>query len=144
MGKQQYEKSNKLLIYADGGGGNGYRNRLWKTELQKFANETQMEITASHFPPGTSKWNKIEHRLFSKISKNWRGKPLETHQIIVNLIAATKTITGLEVKAAIDPNIYETGIKISDQEMKEINIYRHGFHVENWNYTIKPNVVVNY
>jgi transposase len=144
MGKQQYKKSNKLLIHADGGGSNGHRNRLWKTELQKFANETQMEITVSHFPPGTSKWNKIEHRLFSQISKNWRGKPPETYQIIVNLIAATKTVTGLEVKAAIDPNIYETGIKISDQAMKEINIYRHEFHGENWNYTIKPNVLVNY
>jgi hypothetical protein len=139
MGKEQYRGVNKLLIHADGGGSNGSRNRLWKSELQNFANESQLEITVSHFPPGTSKWNKIEHRLFAQISKNWRGKPLETYEMIVNLIAATKTDTGLKVNAKIDPKIYHTGIKISEKEMKKINLYRHQFHGENWNYTIKPN-----
>ena len=139
MGKQQYPDSNKLLILADGGGSNGHRTRLWKTELQKFANQTKLEVTVCHFPPGTSKWNKIEHRLFAQISKNWRGRPLETYQIIVNLIASTKTSTGLKVKAAIDPNIYQTGIKVSKEEMNSINLHRHEFHGENWNYTIKTN-----
>jgi len=139
MGKEQYTGVNKLLIHADGGGSNGSRNRLWKSELQNFANESQLEITVSHFPPGTSKWNKIEHRLFAQISKNWRGKPLKTYQMIVNLIAATKTSTGLKVNAEIDPNIYQTGIKISNKEMENINLHRHQFHGENWNYTIKPN-----
>ncbi|MGB1004841.1 MAG: ISAzo13 family transposase [Salibacteraceae bacterium] len=138
MGKSQYSKSNKLLINADGGGSNGSRNRLWKSELQKFANETSLEITVCHFPPGTSKWNKIEHRLFSQISKNWRGRPLETYQIIVNLIASTTTKTGLKVNASLDSNTYQTGIKISKQEMDSINIFRHKFHGEDWNYTIKP------
>ena len=139
MGKQQYNNSNKILIHADGGGSNGHRNRLWKTELQNFANQTKLEVTVCHFPPGTSKWNKIEHRLFAQISKNWRGRPLETYQIIVNLIASTKTSTGLEVNAAIDPNIYQTGIKVSKKEMDNVNLLRHEFHGENWNYTIKPN-----
>lgn len=144
MGKQQYPNSNKLLIHADGGGSNGHRNRLWKTELQKFANQTKLEVTVCHFPPGTSKWNKIEHRLFAQISKNWRGRPLETYQIIINLIASTRTSTGLKVNAAIDPNIYQTGIKVSKKEMERINLHRHKFHGENWNYTIKPNVLVIY
>ena len=144
MGKEQYTGVNKLLIHADGGGSNGSRNRLWKSELQNFANESQLEITVSHFPPGTSKWNKIEHRLFAQISKNWRGKPLKTYQMIVNLIAATKTSTGLKVNAEIDPNIYQTGIKISNKEMENINLHRHQFHGENWNYTIKPNKLVIY
>jgi len=139
MGKQQYADSNKLLIHADGGGSNGHRNRLWKAELQNFANQSNLEITVCHFPPGTSKWNKIEHRLFAQISKNWRGRPLETYQIIVNLIAATKTSTGLKVNAKIDPNIYQIGIKVSKKEMDSINLHRHKFHGENWNYTIKPN-----
>ncbi len=139
MGKQQYANSTKLLIHADGGGSNGHRNRLWKTELQNFSNQTNLEITVCHFPPGTSKWNKIEHRLFAQISKNWRGRPLQTYQIIVNLIAATTTSTGLIVNAEIDPNIYQTGIKISKKEMDNVNIHRHQFHGENWNYTIKPN-----
>ena len=139
MGKQQYADSNKLLIHADGGGSNGHRNRLWKAELQNFANQSNLEITVCHFPPGTSKWNKIEHRLFAQISKNWRGRPLETYQIIVNLIAATKTSTGLKVNAKIDPNIYQIGIKVSKKEMDSINLHRHEFHGENWNYTIKPN-----
>lgn len=139
MGKGQYPNSNKLLIHADAGGSNGHRNKLWKTELQNFANQTQLEVSVCHFPPGTSKWNKIEHRLFAQISKNWRGRPLETYQIIVNLIAGTKTSTGLKVKAALDPNIYQTGIKISKKELDKVNLHRHKFHGEDWNYTIKPN-----
>jgi len=138
MGRDCYPNSNKLLIHADGGGSNGSRNKLWKKELQKFSNQTKLEITVCHFPPGTSKWNKIEHRLFSQISKNWRGRPLETYSIIVSLIASTKTTTGLKVNACIDPNIYETGIKVSKKEFDEINLYPHKFHGEDWNYTIKP------
>jgi transposase len=144
MGVEQYTKTNKLLIHADGGGSNGHRNRLWKAELQNFANQSQLEITVSHFPPGTSKWNKIEHRLFAQISKNWRGRPLQSYEVIVKLIASTKTLTGLEVNAEIDPNTYQTGIKISNKEMESINLFRHEFHGENWNYTIKPNGAVIY
>lgn len=138
MGSIQYPKATKLLIHADGGGSNGSRNKLWKLELQKLASEISIEISVCHFPPGTSKWNKIEHRLFSQISKNWRGRPLESYSIIVNLIGATKTKTGLEVKAGIDKNIYQTGIKVSKLEFEKINIHRHEFHGEDWNYTIKP------
>ena len=107
--------------------------------MQNFANQTKLEVTVCHFPLGTSKWNKIEHRLFAQISKNWRGRPLETFQIIVNLIAKTKTATGLQVNAALDPNIYQTGIKVSKKEIENINLHRHKFHGEDWNYTIKPN-----
>jgi len=138
MGKDSYPNATKLLIHADGGGSNGSRNRLWKKELQKFSNQNELEITVCHFPPGTSKWNKIEHRLFSQITKNWRGRPLETYSIIVSLIASTKTTTGLKVNAAIDKNIYETGIKVSKKDFDEINLYPHKFHGEDWNYTIKP------
>lgn len=138
MGRDQYPNSNKLLIHADGGGSNGSRNKLWKIELQKLAKETGLEISVCHFPPGTSKWNKIEHRLFSQISKNWRGRPLETYSIIVNLIASTKTATGLKVNADIDTNLYQTGIKVSKEELDNINLHRHKFHGEDWNYTIKP------
>ena len=138
MGKEQYPNSNKLLIHADGGGSNGSRNRLWKVELHNFAKEIGMEISVCHFPPGTSKWNKIEHRLFAQISKNWRGKPLTTYSIIVNLIASTKTTTGLQVNAGIDTEIYETGIKVSKDEFDEINLHKHKFHGDDWNYTIKP------
>ena len=122
---------------ADGGGSNGSRRRLWKTELQQFSNETDLSITVCHFPPGTSKWNKIEHRLFSHITMNWQGKPLESYETIVNLIGATKTRKGLKVKAVLDKNHYEKGIKISDEQLDRINIFRHAFHGE-WNYTIKP------
>lgn len=139
MGKEQYPNATKLLIHADGGGSNGSRNKLWKKELQNFVNETELEVTVCHFPPGTSKWNKIEHRLFSQISKNWRGRPLETYSIIVSLIASTKTTTGLMVKANIDTEIYQTGIKVSKKELKKINLHRHEFHGEDWNYTIKNN-----
>ena len=138
MGKEQYPNSTKLLIHADGGGSNGSRNRLWKFELQKLAKEIDLEISVCHFPPGTSKWNKIEHRLFSQISKNWRGRPLETYKIIVNLIASTKTTTGLKVNAGIDKEIYETGIKISKNDFDKIKLNKHEFHGNDWNYTIKP------
>lgn len=138
MGKGSYPNSQKLLIHADGGGSNGSRNRLWKTELQKMATDLNLEITVSHFPPGTSKWNKIEHRLFSQITKNWRGKPLESLEVIVSLIGATSTKTGLKVKASLDANSYEGGIKILDKEMKTLNIKKHEFHGNDWNYTILP------
>lgn len=137
MGKEQYKNSDRLLITADCGGSNGYRLKLWKTELQKLANELDMEIHVSHFPPGTSKWNKIEHRMFSYISKNWRGKPLVDRATVVNLIANTKTKTGLKIKAKLDENKYETGIKISDEELKKVNIFKYKFHGE-WNYKILP------
>ena len=137
MGKKIYPKAHRLLITADGGGSNGYRVRLWKTELQKLADEIDIEISVSHLPPGTSKWNKIEHRLFSFISQNWRGKPLISHQVIVKLIASTTTGTGLTVKCKLDTNEYPTGIKITDQELMQVNLERDPFHGE-WNYTIKP------
>lgn len=137
MGKEAYPDANQLLITADGGGSNGARVRLWKIELQKFANETGLVVSVSHFPPGTSKWNKIEHRLFSYISQNWRGKPLVSHEVIVNLIASTKTRTGLTVKCELDTNMYPKGIKVSDAELRQANILRNGFHGE-WNYSIHP------
>ena len=138
MGIKSYPNSKKLLVNADGGGSNGSRNRLWKIELQKFSTESGLEVTVNHFPPGTSKWNKIEHRLFSQITKNWRGKSLESLEIIVNLIGTTSTKTGLKVYASVDPNEYESGIKISDKELKDINIKKHEFHGNDWNYTIFP------
>lgn len=138
MGKASYPVAEKLLIHADGGGSNGSRNRLWKMELQKMATDLNLEITVCHFPPGTSKWNKIEHRLFSQITKNWRGKPLESLEVIVSLIGATSTKNGLTVEASLDPKEYKGGIKILDQEMKTINISRHEFHGNDWNYTLSP------
>ena len=137
MGQGIYPNAKKLFITADSGGSNGYRVKLWKVELQKFADETSMEISVSHFPPGTSKWNKIEHRLFSYITLNWRGKPLISHEVIVNLIAATTTEKGLRVECQLDRNLYPKGIKISKEQMAQINIQRDEFHGE-WNYTIKP------
>jgi len=137
MGRERYPVAKQLLITADGGGSNGYRVRLWKLELQKLANETGLSISVSHLPPGTSKWNKIEHRLFSFITQNWRGKPLVTHEVIVNLIAATSTKKGLQVRCQLDTNTYPKGIKISDELMANINIERDSFHGE-WNYTISP------
>jgi transposase len=140
IGKKSFEKSKKILITADGGGGsNSARSRLWKKELQLLADQTAMEITVSHFPPGTSKWNKIEHRLFSHISMNWRAKPLTSLQIIVDLIGATKTAKGLKVRAKIDTNEYETAKKVTEEELQKINIIKSEFHGE-WNYTIKPNM----
>ena len=137
MGREAYPKARRLLITADSGGSNGARVRLWKLELQKLADETGLEISICHLPPGTSKWNKIEHRLFSFISQNWRGKPLVSHQVIVNLIAATTTRHGLRVRAEIDPGTYPIGVKVSDKEVAAVRIERDSFHGE-WNYTILP------
>ena len=137
MGKELYGQANKLLITADGGGSNSSRSRLWKKELQLFASETGLEIKVCHFPPGTSKWNKIEHRLFSFISKNWRGKPLESLEVIVNLIANTTTEKGLKVKALADEKEYEKGLKVTDEELKKIKLKLDTFR-GNWNYTIYP------
>ena len=139
MGQEAYPQAARLLITADSGGSNGARVRLWKLEMQKLADETGMEISICHLPPGTSKWNKIEHRLFSFISQNWRGKPLVSHQVIVNLIAATTTKTGLRVRAEIDPRKYPKGVKVTDQEVASIRIERDRFHGD-WNYTIHPHV----
>jgi transposase len=137
MGKKQYADADKLLITADGGGSNGYRIKLWKTELQKLANEIKMEITVCHFPPGTSKWNKIEHRLFSHITMNWKGIPLGDYETVVQLIGAVKTKGGLKVKARLDLNEYEKGKVVTDNEIGKVTIKGHKFHPE-WNYTIKP------
>lgn len=137
MGLEKYSKAKKLLITADGGGSNSSRSRLWKTELQKLASETGLEIHICHFPPGTSKWNKIEHRMFAHITKNWRAKPLESLEIIVNLIANTTTQKGLVLQAKSDTNQYHTGIKISDEEMNEVNIIKGNFRGD-WNYNILP------
>lgn len=137
MGNVAYPKAARLLITADSGGSNGARVRLWKVELQKLADETGLEISICHLPPGTSKWNKIEHRLFAFISQNWRGKPLVSHQVIVNLIAATTTKTGLRVRAEVDTGKYPKGVKVSDKDMAAIRIQRDQFHGE-WNYTIIP------
>lgn len=136
MGKEVYPDAQKLLITADGGGSNGSRVKLWKVELQKLADETGLDITVAHLPPGTSKWNKIEHKLFSFISQNWRGKPLVSLATIVSLIAATTTRTGLKVKCTTDSNHYPKGIKISEEEMAKVYLERAEFHGE-WNYTIK-------
>jgi hypothetical protein len=135
MGKERYPDATRLMITADSGGSNGARVRLWKAELQKFANETGLEIQVSHFPPGTSKWNKIEHRLFSAISLNWRGRPLINHEVIINLIESTTTRTGLKVRATLDTNHYPKGIKVSDTELKALSHHPEPFHGE-WNYTI--------
>ena len=137
LGKKRYPTAKNLHITADCGGSNGSRVRLWKREIQKFANETGISITVTHLPPGTRKWNKIEHRLFAFISQNWRGKPLVSHQVIIQLIAATKTDTGLSVACDIDRNLYPKGIKVSKTEMAELNIEYHSFHAD-WNYTIRP------
>lgn len=140
MGESVYPDASRILITADCGGSNGYRVRLWKTELQKLSNETGLEITVAHLPPGTSKWNKIEHKLFSFISQNWRGQPLVNLETIVNLIASTKTQKGLTVKCSIDQNKYPKGLKITDEEMKAINISRNDFHGD-WNYSLSPQLV---
>lgn len=137
LGHVRYPDATNLTITADCGGSNGSKVRLWKRELQRFANETNLSITVTHLPPGTSKWNKIEHRLFAFITQNWRGKPLVSHQVIVQLIGATKTETGLEVECEIDATLYPRGIQVTDQEMQAINLTRAEFHGE-WNYTIAP------
>jgi len=137
MGRETYPGARQLLITADSGGSNGSRVRLWKLELQKLADETGLEISVCHFPPGTSKWNKIEHRLFSFITKNWRGKPLVSHEVIVNLIAATTTRTGLRVQSQLDTGKYPKGIKVSKQQFAALQLRTDTFHGE-WNYTIMP------
>lgn len=137
MGQALYPAATRLLVVADGGGSNGSRVRLWKVELQALADELEMIIEVCHLPPGTSKWNKIEHRLFSFITQNWRGKPLISHEVIVNLIAATTNRKGLKVHCSLDTNTYPTGIKVSDKELKDVNIVRNDFHGE-WNYAIHP------
>ena len=142
MGQQSYPQATELLITADSGGSNGSRVRLWKVELQRLADETGLELRICHLPPGTSKWNKIEHRLFSFISQNWRGKPLVSHQVIVDIIAATSTKTGLKVRAQIDSNLYPSGLKVSDKQVAALHIERDAFHGE-WNYKILPQVSVN-
>ena len=136
-GRKLYPKTRDLLITADGGGSNGSRLRLWKLELQKFADETGLAIAVCHFPPGTSKWNKIEHRLFSFISSNWRGEPLRDYETIVQLIARTTTAKGLKVTCRLDRRKYPTGRKVTDEEMKRVNLERSKFHGD-WNYTIRP------
>ena len=137
MGRPAYPEASRLLITADAGGSNGSRLRLWKIELQKLADETGLRIAVCHFPPGTSKWNKIEHRLFSYITQHWRGKPLRSFQTIVNLIAATTTKTGLKVHAELNTEIYQSGIKVSDEELARVQIRRDKFHGD-WNYEIQP------
>lgn len=136
-GQRLYPKAGQVLITADGGGSNGSRLRLWKLELQSLADETGLSLSICHFPPGTSKWNKIEHRLFSFISSNWRGEPLRDYETIVNLIARTTTAKGLKVKCRLDHGKYPTGIKVTDQEMQQVNLTRNTFHGE-WNYIISP------
>jgi len=138
-GRRIYPDAKTILITADGGGSNGWRLRLWKLELQKFADQTALGISVCHFPPGTSKWNKIEHRLFSFISSNWRGEPLRDYETIVNLIAGTTTAKGLKVTCRLDRRKYPTGREVTDEQMQRINLERNKFHGE-WNYLIKPNV----
>ena len=137
MGMARYPKARRLLITADGGGSNGYRVRLWKFELQKLADETGLEMAVCHFPPGTSKWNKIEHRLFSAITQNWRGKPLASHEVILNLISATTTKTGLVVRSGLDVSPYALGRTPSDAEIETLNLRRDAFHGD-WNYSLLP------
>ena len=138
MGRRRFPRAAELLITADGGGSNGSRTRLWKTALQQLANKTGLTLTVCHFPPGTSKWNKIEHRLFSFVTQNWRGKPLVTVQAIVELIGNTRTSKGLVVKAALDPQEYPTGKVVSEEALRQVSLQPHKFHGD-WNYTIRPN-----
>jgi hypothetical protein len=137
MGQKRFGRAKELLITADGGGSNASKNRLWKVALQGLADETGLKLHVSHLPPGTSKWNKIEHRLFCHITTNWRGRPLTSYEVIVNLIASTSTNAGLVVRAALDPKHYETGIKVSDEELAKVNLKPKKFHGE-WNYCIAP------
>ena len=137
LGQARYKRARQILITADCGGSNGARVRLWKSELQKLADQTRLSITVAHLPPGTSKWNRIEHRLFAFITQNWRGKPLITHEVIIQLIANTRTTTGLTVQCRLDENDYEKGVKVSDADMAALNITPSNFHGE-WNYTIAP------
>jgi hypothetical protein len=138
VGRLRYADAQRLVITADGGGSNGSRVRLWKRELQRLANELGIDIVVHHLPPGTSKWNKIEHRLFSFISMNWRAKPLVSYRVIIDLISATTTDTGLTVRCELDPNTYPMGTVVPNAEMNAINLVRNAFHGD-WNYTIRPN-----
>ncbi len=137
MGRKRYGTAKRLLITGDSGGSNGHRNRLWKAALQRFANRTGMIVEVCHFPPGTSKWNKIEHRLLCHITRNWQGVPLETHEIVVNLIGSTRTTQGLEVHAWLDEREYPKGQKVSDAEFAALHIRRNEFQGD-WNYEIHP------
>jgi hypothetical protein len=139
MGKPLYPRARSLLVTADSGGSNGARVRLWKWELQRFADETGLSLRVCHLPPGTSKWNKIEHRLFSFITQNWRGRPLLTHATIVNLIAATRTNAGLKVRCELDRQDYPRDVKVTDDQMQAIHLEPDPFHGD-WNYTIRPNL----
>ena len=140
VGRVAYPDATRLLVTADAGGSNGYRLRLWKIELARFAADTGLAVTVCHFPPGTSKWNRVEHRLFSHISMNWRGRPLEGHEAVVELIGATTAKTGLIVRAEPDPGGYPKGIKVADKELAAVPIHRHTFHGE-WNYMIAPDTL---
>ena len=137
MGTFRYPKATKIMITADCGGSNGYRTRLWKVELQKLADELGVEMHVCHFPPGTSKWNKIEHQMFSYITKNWRGKPLVTRETVVKLISNTTTTKGLKIQSMLDENDYEKGIQITTKQLDDIHILKDNFHGE-WNYVIIP------
>jgi hypothetical protein len=137
LGSRAYPHVDRLLVSADAGGSNDYRRRLWKTELGRLAGQTGLEITVCHYPPGTSKWNKIEHRLFSAISMNRRGRPLTSHEVIVDLIAATTTRAGLTVRAELDPGHYPLGVKVTDEQLAAVPLRRHDWHGE-WNYTVLP------
>ncbi len=137
MGAASYPRARQLLICADAGGSNGYRNRLWKLELHRLAAESGLTVTVCHFPPGTSKWNRIEHRLFAHISMNWRGRPLTSHQVVVDLIGATTTRTGLTVRAQHDTGSYPSGIKVTNAELAAVHLRPHDFHGE-WNYSLNP------
>jgi hypothetical protein len=140
MGAERFPHAEQLLLTADGGGSNSSRTRLWKVALQELADDIGLPWTVSHFPPGTSKWNKVEHRLFSFMSLNWRGKPLESHEVIINLIAATTTSTGLKVYAQLDKHPYPTKIEVTDEQLAAVNITPHSFHGD-WNYTISPSII---
>jgi hypothetical protein len=142
MGAPKYPGATELLIMADGGGSNGSRSRLWKVALQQFADETGLQVGVCHFPPGTSKWNKIEHRMFSHITQNWRGRPLVTHEVVVNLIGSTTTRAGLQIRAALDPTPYPTKKQVSDDELASVQIRPDRFHGE-WNYSIHPRASLN-
>jgi hypothetical protein len=137
LGRRSYPRASGLLVCADAGGSNGNRLRAWKLHVQRLANELGFPITVTHYPPGTSKWNKIEHRLFSFISMNWKGQPLVSFQTVVNLIGGTRTRTGLRVKALLDTREYQTAVKISPKQIEELNLKRHSFHPD-WNYTLSP------
>jgi hypothetical protein len=137
MGRQMYPNASQIILTADSGGSNSSRSKLWKVELQRFSNEIEIPIVVCHFPPGTSKWNKIEHRMFSAISMNWRGRPLTSHEVIINLISSTTNKSGIEINAELDTNKYQTGIKVSKNQLSQVNIEYHKVN-EKWNYTISP------